>query len=120
MKAIPQYNKGYFDIRAKVDEGLVNHPGIFLGGNYICGVAFGSCVEWGVDTAPKVRYTRTLPVRYAPRPLRAPSPWLRVVASEFCPACLQRRVCRGCRAVCRAACGVWRVACGMRGTYLAH
>lgn len=55
MKAIPQYNKGYFDIRAKVDEGLVHHPGIFLGGNYICGVAFGSCVEWGVDTAPKVQ-----------------------------------------------------------------
>eukprot|EP00802_Teleaulax_amphioxeia_P001113 Tamp_01114.p2 GENE.Tamp_01114~~Tamp_01114.p2 ORF type:complete len:554 (-),score=171.66 Tamp_01114:4270-5907(-) len=54
MKAIPQYNKGYFDIRAKVDEGLVKHPGIFLGGNYICGVAFGSCVEWGVDTAPKI------------------------------------------------------------------
>ena len=26
----------------------------FLGGNYVCGVAFGSCVEWGVDTAPKV------------------------------------------------------------------
>jgi hypothetical protein len=82
MKAIPQYNKGYFDIRAKVDEGLVNHPGIFLGGNYICGVAFGSCVEWGVDTAPKVRYPDLT------RPLPALSPWLRVVASEFCPACL--------------------------------
>jgi protoporphyrinogen oxidase len=75
MKAIPQYNKGYFDIRAKVDEGLVNHPGIFLGGNYICGVAFGSCVEWGVDTAPKV-------------PIPAPSPCPRAVASQFCRACL--------------------------------
>ena len=31
MKAIPQYNKGYFDIRNKVDQGLVKHPGIFLG-----------------------------------------------------------------------------------------
>jgi len=54
MKAIPQYNKGYFDIRARADEGLDKHPGLFLGGNYVCGVAFGSCVEWGVNTAPKV------------------------------------------------------------------
>ena len=61
MKAIPQYNKGYFDIRARADEGLKNHPGLFLGGNYVCGVAFGSCVEWGVDTAPKVlEYLETI------------------------------------------------------------
>jgi len=60
MKAIPQYNKGYFDIRAKADEGLEKHPGLFLGGNYVCGVAFGSCVEWGVNTAPKVmKYLET-------------------------------------------------------------
>jgi len=54
MKAIPQYNKGYFNIRAQVDVGLEQNPGLFLGGNYVCGVAFGSCVEWGVDTAPKM------------------------------------------------------------------
>jgi hypothetical protein len=38
----------------QVDTGLAKHPGIFLGGNYVCGVAFGSCVEWGLDTAPKI------------------------------------------------------------------
>ena len=27
---------------------------VHTGGNYVCGVAFGSCVEWGVNTAPKV------------------------------------------------------------------
>ena len=27
---------------------------MFLGGNYVAGVAFGDCVQWGVDTAPKV------------------------------------------------------------------
>ena len=38
------------------------HPGIFLGGNYVCGVAFGSCVEWGVNTAPDVvKYLRQAP-----------------------------------------------------------
>ena len=40
--------------RMQVDTGLAKHPGIFLGGNYVCGVAFGSCVEWGLDTAPKI------------------------------------------------------------------
>lgn len=84
MKAIPQYNKGYFDIRAKVDAGLVNHPGIFLGGNYICGVAFGSCVEWGVDTAPKA------PV--SPRPLLNPcSPAALLPREEFHERARRRR-----------------------------
>ena len=41
-------------IYMQVDSGLAKHPGIFLGGNYVCGVAFGSCVEWGLDTAPKI------------------------------------------------------------------
>mmetsp|Transcript_15170 Transcript_15170/g.32373 ORF Transcript_15170/g.32373 Transcript_15170/m.32373 type:complete len:562 (-) Transcript_15170:33-1718(-) len=54
-RAIPQYNKGYAAIRAEVDAGLARCPGLFLGGNYVSGVAFGDCVQWGVDTAPKVQ-----------------------------------------------------------------
>jgi hypothetical protein len=37
-----------------VNKGLEGCPGVFLGGNYVSGVAFGDCVQWGVDTAPKV------------------------------------------------------------------
>ncbi|KAJ1473601.1 hypothetical protein T484DRAFT_1835367 [Baffinella frigidus] len=39
-----------------VNKGLERCPGVFLGGNYVAGVAFGDCVQWGVDTAPKVAY----------------------------------------------------------------
>jgi len=38
----------------QVNKGLEGCPGVFLGGNYVSGVAFGDCVQWGVDTAPKV------------------------------------------------------------------
>lgn len=52
--AIPQYNKGYKDIRAELDAGVAKCPGVYLGGNYISGVAFGDCVQWGIDTAPSI------------------------------------------------------------------
>lgn len=54
-RAIPQYNKGYASIRAEVDAGMARCPGLFLGGNYVSGVAFGDCVQWGIETAPKVQ-----------------------------------------------------------------
>jgi len=53
-RAIPQYNRGYAAIREEVDAGVARRPGLFLGGNYVSGVAFGDCVQWGVDTAPKI------------------------------------------------------------------
>lgn len=53
-RAIPQYNIGYSDLMQKVTSALGDHPGIFLGGNYSSGVAFGDCVLWGKDTAPKI------------------------------------------------------------------
>lgn len=52
--AIPQYNIGYWEIMGKATEGLEEHPGVFLGGNYTSGVAFGDCVLWGTETAPKI------------------------------------------------------------------
>jgi protoporphyrinogen/coproporphyrinogen III oxidase len=53
-RAIPQYNVGYFDIMDKVRRALKDSPGVFLGGNYTSGVAFGDCVQWGLDAAQEI------------------------------------------------------------------
>lgn len=53
-RAIPQYNIGYWDIMEQAEKGLADHEGVFIGGNYTSGVAFGDCVLWGTETAPKI------------------------------------------------------------------
>lgn len=53
-RAIPQYNIGYWDIMEEAQTSLAEHDGIFVGGNFVSGVAFGDCVLWGTETAPKV------------------------------------------------------------------
>jgi oxygen-dependent protoporphyrinogen oxidase len=53
-RAIPQYNKGHLAILKAVEEGCKDAPGIFLGGNYRTGVAFGDCVQYGADVATEV------------------------------------------------------------------
>lgn len=53
-RAIPQYNIGYFDIMQRARHALNDCPGIFLGGNYTSGVAFGDCVQWGMDASKEV------------------------------------------------------------------
>jgi protoporphyrinogen/coproporphyrinogen III oxidase len=59
-RAIPQYNLGYSDIMDKVNTGLERSPGVFLGGNYTTGVAFGDCVQWGLDAAEGIAaYTKS-------------------------------------------------------------
>jgi len=53
-RAIPQANLGYKSILNDVEEAKDKFPGLFLGGNYVSGVAFGDCVLWGVETAEAV------------------------------------------------------------------
>lgn len=53
-RAIPQYNVGYWDIMEKAETSLAENEGVFVGGNFVSGVAFGDCVLWGSEMAPKI------------------------------------------------------------------
>ena len=58
-KAIPQFNIGHWKLLDEAKEALKKEKcgeadGLFLGGNYVAGVAFGRCVEYGVDQATDV------------------------------------------------------------------
>ena len=53
-QAIPQYRRGHLDILSALEEDEKKTPGLFLGGNYRTGVAFGDCVAYGIDEAKKI------------------------------------------------------------------
>eukprot|EP00798_Chlamydomonas_sp_ICE-L_P007469 gene7469-611_t len=56
-RAIPQFNVGHGDTLEKAKTAInvkLGWDGIFLGGNYVSGVALGKCVEYGYDFADSI------------------------------------------------------------------
>ncbi|KFK30747.1 hypothetical protein AALP_AA6G021700 [Arabis alpina] len=55
-QAIPQFLVGHFDLLDTAKSSLTSsgHEGLFLGGNYVAGVALGRCVEGAYETATEV------------------------------------------------------------------
>jgi len=55
-QAIPQFLIGHFDLLNAAKASLVDAgcKGLFLGGNYVSGVALGRCVEGAYEAASEV------------------------------------------------------------------
>ncbi|KGN49787.1 protoporphyrinogen oxidase 1, chloroplastic [Cucumis sativus] len=55
-QAIPQFLIGHLDVLDTAKAGLreAGMEGLFLGGNYVCGVALGRCVEGAYEAAAEV------------------------------------------------------------------
>ena len=52
--AIPQYRKGHLEILDALEKDEAKCPGLYLGGNYRTGVAFGDCVQFGWTQAETI------------------------------------------------------------------
>ncbi|MFN7929283.1 MAG: protoporphyrinogen oxidase [Blastocatellia bacterium] len=60
QRAIPQYNLGHAARVAAIETALAQHPGLWLAGNYLHGVAIGDCLKRGQELAAEIvqRYKR--------------------------------------------------------------
>jgi protoporphyrinogen oxidase len=46
--------RGYMTIMDNIDSRLQKLPGLYLGGNYRCGVSIGDCIEYGHEIANQI------------------------------------------------------------------
>jgi oxygen-dependent protoporphyrinogen oxidase len=64
--AIPQFTIGHLDHLESAKEALksANCEGLFLGGNYVVGVALGRCVEGAYESAQAIsQYVSQIPAK---------------------------------------------------------
>lgn len=53
-RSIPQYERGHVEKVAVIQERVKTQPGLFVGGNYMTGVAVGDCIQYGMNVAKEV------------------------------------------------------------------
>eukprot|EP00889_Picochlorum_renovo_P003978 jgi/Picre1/31008/NNA_006366.t1 len=61
QRAIPQFNIGHLEQVKAAEDGISQKgwDGLFLGGNYVSGVALGKCIEYGYTFADKIAASMT-------------------------------------------------------------
>lgn len=49
--------RGHLELLDRVETATKKNPGLYLGGNFKTGVAFGDCVQYGIDYSLIINYT---------------------------------------------------------------
>ncbi|MCB2095872.1 MAG: protoporphyrinogen oxidase [Rhodobacteraceae bacterium] len=61
-RGLPQFEPGHSRLVARLKQALCETPGVFVTGNYLCGVSVGACADAALDTGQRVsRYLGQAP-----------------------------------------------------------